>query len=191
MKNRIVMSDLSLSSVAKKVNSDFAGCTGQEVVGSLAVSKRFEEQCDKLYRKTKTHIESKMLPIDVESIFGIDAMGVANSAEIVAVNTLFGAEYLLGETRWQLRGVTKTSAKNSLINAANSNKDVFDALVKHGILVTTLTIDYSRIHSILAPLKSKSAIPDELAVLREVVEIVETGRTVRVSTIKENFVEEK
>ena len=187
MGKRLVLNDLNLGSVAKKVNSNFEGCEVKDVLGSLAISKTFGDKCEKLYKKTKSHIEQKINPEDIESVLEKEPTTNVFRGELVAVNTLFGTEYLLGETRWQIRGVAKGGAKNALINAAVGNKAIFDALVKHGILITEYTIDYDKIHSILEPLKSKADIPEELAILRDVSEIVETERTVRVSTIKENF----
>jgi len=187
MGKRLVLNDLNLGSVAKKVNSNFDGCAVSDVLGSLAVSKTYGDKCDRLYKKTKAHIEQNLKPEDIESVLEKEPTTNAFKGEIVAVNTLFGTEYLLGETRWQIRGVVKGGAKNALINAAVGNKAVLDVLIKHGILITDYTIDYDKIHTILEPLKSKADIPEELAILREVSELVETERTVRVSTIKENF----
>lgn len=187
---RLNLSDVTLGAVNKRVNNDFEGSSVEDVLGSLVVSKSFETRCRKLYSKTKRHIESKLNPEDIAKVLEESEDGKSLKGEIVAVETLFGTEYLLGDLKWIIRG-GKKNAKETLIDAAMVNSTVREALEERGILRKEYVIDYDKIHAIVDPLKSKADIPVDVAVLGEVCELVETERTVRVSTIKENYTEEK
>lgn len=190
-KKRINLSEINLNTVNKQANSNFADCNVEELMGALAVTKAFETKTAKLYVKTKRHIETTLKPEDIEGVLEKTEDGTKFEAEVVAVDTLFGTEYLLGGCKWIISGNKKgMSAKDILIKVATDNPEIKDALEQRGILRLEYVVDYDKIHGIVDSLRSKAEIPYDVAILGEVCELVETEHTVRVSTIKENFKEE-
>lgn len=191
MGKKVLRSSDTLAEVSKKVNSDFKDCSVVDKLGALAISKKMTDHCNTLYKKTKSHIERELEPTDIENILEKSTVNPKSfGGAIVAVNTLFGTEYLLGERKWIVKAFKAKSATDVLVSAAASNPEIKASLLRHGIISYEPSIDYNAIHAVVDTLSSKDDIPAELEILRSVVEVVDTERTVLISTIKSNVSEE-
>lgn len=187
--SKIIKVDTNLKKIDKQVKSNFEEVSLPDVLGALVTSKKMTDVCDNLYKKTKRHIEKNVTPDDIGSVLEKTSDGKSLFGQVVAVETLFGTEYLLGEVKWVISQGTKASHK--LLEAANSNPEIKAALDKYGIINYNPSINYKAIHAVVDSLSGKHEIPDELEILRDLCDIVETDNTVLVSTIKNNYKEDE
>lgn len=186
---KIIKVDTSLKKIDGQVKSQFKDVAVEEIFGALVTSKKMTDTCDNLYKKTKRHIEQNISPDQLKDILEVTEDPKKMFGQVVATNTLFGTEYLLGEVKWVVKKGGK--AATVLLDAANSNPAVKEALDKAGIIKYDPTINYDAIHAVVDSLSSKDDIPAGLEILRSVCEIVETDKSVRVSMIKEHYKEEE
>lgn len=187
--NKIIKVETTLKKIDAQVKSNFKDSSVEEILGALVTSKKMTDVTGSLYRKTKNHIERNITPDQLEDILEKTEDPKKLVGHIVSINTLFGTEYLLGETKWVISRGKKAS--QILLDAANADLKIKAALDKYGIIKYDPSINYDAIHAVVDSLSTKDDIPAELEILRSICDIVETDRTVRVSTIKETYKDEE
>lgn len=190
--SKLVKTTGGFNDAAKRVNSDFNGCTTEDILGTVAITKKYSDHCNKLFRLSKSKVERHLDPSDIEKVLTKSTSdSTVYEGKITAVNTLFGAEYIIGRRKWVICNSKVNSASRTLLDAAASDPKIRDILIKHKILVTEPTIDYKAIHAIIDPLGSKADLPAELDVLLPVINVVDSDKTIVISTIKNDVTAEE